>query len=439
MFLMSGAFRALKRQELDAWNWRSASVLFVCYGWDPGRDGAETLAGRRLVTAMLEAGARVNVLATNRADDEVADNGAYSVTVVPTSPFPSHKVGRAFEMMRSRIPECEGNWVDAAIDAGRRALASMPSNTVIYGRAMPGSSNIVAWHLARLTGTPWVAHFSDEWPSPQVLSNRRRWYAPYKWPLFELWRRRILRDSGALTFTNPHQAKTFLKPHRTRDVAKSFVVTHLGSEGSMRRHPPQFDHFNIVHTGNFYPPGHSSATLIQGVQKFLERTPAARAHTQFIQAGWGNGDMPEWTTRCGLEDVVRFAGRLPQSEVVGLLDSASLLVGVDYARPESSTLLSKLPDYINAKRPILVITAASSAMGRLFNEDAVGLTAHYDSPDEVAERIRMVFDAWQERRLDRFLPRAAAVESFARRRVLAELAGAFVVARRRAGRGGGPE
>ena len=55
--------------------------------------------------------------------------------------------------------------------------------------------------------------------------------------------------------------------------------------------------------------------------------------------------------------------------MIALLDTANLLIAVDYARPTSSTVLSKLPDYVNARRPILAIAAPDSAMGRLFAED----------------------------------------------------------------------
>src|SRR5262249_39744779 len=157
---------------------------------------------------------------------------------------------------------------------------------------------------------PWVAHFSDEWPSFEVLERGRRWLAPHKFPLFELWRRRLLRDAPALTFTNPHQALDVLGSSASQYTGKSFVVTHLPSKRSMAVPDGQFDTFHIVHTGNFYSPEHSPRTLIEGLKLFLDRNPAARARCRLTQAGWSNGDMPEWTTRCGLEDVVHFAGRL---------------------------------------------------------------------------------------------------------------------------------
>lgn len=426
---MSDAFRALDERQLRQSDWSSTTILYISHDWDPARDSAESLAGRRLATALLEAGARVHVLAASRADDELRYHN-YDVTVVPNGPFPSNRVGRALQMVRSTIPEAAGQWVAGAVNAGARVLSLLPGDTVIYGRAMPGASNIVAWHLARLTGLPWVAHFSDEWPPLHVLSTGRKWLAPYKWPLFQFWRQRILRDAGALTFTNPRQGEGILGCGGKRYLAKAFVVAHLPSQLSPRNQPQQYDVFHLVHTGNFYPEDHTSAAVMQGLRLFLDRTPAAHGRVRFTQAGWSNGDLPAWTARCGLADVVRFAGRLNQHEVVALADSASLLLAVDYARPDSRTVLSKIPDYISAGRPILAITAPTSSLGRLFNEDGAGLTAHYHSPEQVAERIGAVFDAWEQRRPDAFLPGRTAIESFTCRRVLTELAGAFVVARR---------
>jgi hypothetical protein len=297
---------------------------------------------------------------------------------------------------------------------------------------MPGSSNIVAWHLARLSGLSWVAHFSDEWPPIQVLANGRKWLAPYKWPLFQFWRRRLLTDAGALTFTNPHQAAAVLGVDAERHLAKSFVVSHLSS-AAPRDVPQQREFFHIVHAGNFYPPGHTASAIMQGVRTFIDRNPAARLCCRFTQAGWSDGDVAEWTARCGLGDIVRFTGRLQQRDMVALLDTANLLIAVDYARPRSSTVLSKLPDYVNARRPILAIAAPGSAMGQLFAEDSVGLTAHYDSPEQVAAGIGAVFEAWRQGRSDAFLPRSTVMDSFARPRVLTELAGAICVAQRRSG------
>jgi hypothetical protein len=435
VFLMSDAFRALDTRVSRRWDWSASTILFISHAWDPARDGAEALAGRRLVKALLEAGARVHVLSAARADDEFRHDN-YEGTVVPCAPLPLNKVARAWRMVRLTIPEDEGPWVSGAVAAGVRVLSSLPADTIIYGRSMPGSSNIVAWHLARMSGLPWIAHFSDEWPSIGPLSNGRGWLAPYKWPLFRFWRQRIIRDADALTFTNPLQAKDILSGD-ARELAKSFVVSHLPSGATRANQTPQYDFFRIVHTGNIYY-GRTSASLMQGLRLFLDRTPAARGPVRFTQAGWDTGDLPAWKERCGLGDVVQCVGRMNEHDMVRLIDTASLLIAVDFANQKSTTLPLKTPDYVNAGRPILAITAPSTSLERLFDADGAGLTAY--SPEQVAERIAAVFDAWQQRRLDAFLPKPAAIASFSCARVLAELAAAFDVAgrARRAAEGHAP-
>jgi hypothetical protein len=429
MYLKSDAVQAFERRRLLEWDWTSATILLVAYDWDTVHGGAEALAGRRLVRALTTAGARVCVLTGPAAAIDDAAQLGCTVAVAPCEPLAPSRIGRALQMMRTRVPEASGPWVGSAVDTGMRVLASLPEDTILYSRAMPGASNIVGWHLARRTGSPWVAHFSDNWPPPQVLPASRRFLAPYKWPLFSLWRHRILRDAGALTFTNPGQAAEMVGHGRSSGRRKAFVVTHLASSPPAASAPPRGDRFHIVHTGNLYPPNHTFETVLQGLRLFLDRTPGAREVVRFTQAGWANGDVEMWSRRCGLEDIVCVAGRLPQEAVLPLLESASLLIAIDYRRANSTTLLSKLPDYINARRPILALTAPTSTLGRVCLEDGAGLTAQHDAPEEVANHMVRVYRAWQQHRLDPFLPRPQARAAFATPTVLAELAGAFICAR----------
>jgi hypothetical protein len=424
---MSDAFRALDPRRLREWNWPAATVLYVSYEWSVQQNSAEALAGRRLVNALLDAGARVHVLAERGGTGEIVHRHL-TVTTCRARVVPSSKLLRAAQMIRTSVPEGQGTWVGDVVPMALRILARLPKDTVIYSRAMPGVSNVAAWHVARQTGRPWVAHFSDEWPAKSVLAHGRRWQAPYKPPLFRLWRRRIVRDAGALTFTNPDQVQDVIGRAR-RHLDKSFVVTHLPSEPERVWRPPQYDRFHLVHTGNFYPGQHTAAPMMRGLRLFLDRTPEAHEHVCFTQAGWAHGDLPDWAGRCGLGSVVRIVGRLSQDDVMALIESASLLLAVDYSRPRSRTLLSKIPDYVGAGRPILAITAPGSTLGRVLIDDGAGLTAHYDSPAEVADRIGIVFESWRQRRLECLTPRPPALDAFRPSRVLAELAGAFVVAR----------
>jgi glycosyltransferase involved in cell wall biosynthesis len=428
VFLTSEARRLLGDAPLRRFPWDGTSILYVSHGWDPARDGAQSITGRRLVRTLLHAGARVRVLAARQADAEL-EHDRYAVSVVPGPAATSGRLARATRMLRTGVPEDPGAWVADAVAAGKRLATSLPADTVIYGRASPGSSNIAAWHLARATGFPWVAHFSDEWPPASVMRGTRKWLAPYKWPLFAMWRQRILRDAGALTFSNPRQAREILGAQAERYAGKAFVVAHLPTELGRRPGPPQYETFNIVHAGNFYS-GQSPAALLEGLRIFLERTPGVRSRVRLTQAGWCSGAFESLTDQHGLRDVVDLPGRLPERELLARLDGASLLVAVDYCRPDSTTVLSKLPDYLNARRPILAITAPTSSLGCLFNEDGAGLTAHYAAPQEVAERIGRIFAAWERRSLDAFLPQPAATASYDWREILAELAGAFLVARR---------
>jgi hypothetical protein len=424
MFLSSAALRCgdgAADHGTRQHDWHATCLLLVSYDWNPLTGGPEALAGRRLAAALLDAGARVHVL-TASAGAQLA-SPRYGVTVVPDAEVPENRLRLGLAMMRHRIPEPYFHWVREATTAGERVLAGLPPQSVIYGRAMPGCSNLVAWHLARTSGRPFIAHFSDEWPAVQLLTAGALWAAPYKLPLFRMWRHRIFRDAAALTFTNPDQARAVLRDDGRHAMSRSFVVTHLSGRTGRAPVPQRRERFHIVHTGNLNPPGHTAAALLCGLRAFLDRTPAAVGRVRFTQAGWSAGDIPQWIDRLDLQSIARAVGRVTPEAVLDLLDDANLLVGFDYTRPDSATLLSKLPDYVAARRPILVMAAPDSAMGRLFESDGVGMTAAYDSPEEVADCLARAFEAWATGS-DALLPTAAAIEGFSRDRVLEEFAGA---------------
>ena len=429
MFLISEAFRSLNERQWRSWDWRTTSILYVSWDWD---NGPEAIAGRRLVASLLDAGARVHVLSAMGPGENLPSPN-YDVTVAPHAPVSDNRIVRTWQMMRSSIPEPAGLWVSAAVAAGVNLLTSLPADTIIYGRTMPGASNIVAWHLARLTGRPWVAHFSDPWPPLQVTWKRWNWLAAYKWPSFHFWRRRFLADADALTFTNPFQA-----PLLSGAIVRAICTNRSWSRTFLLRACGSIGHHRLTCFTSCIPETSirsEGTTRRRSCRGFECSLTGRRQHTVESVSLRPVGPMPTCPNGhrdAGLTDVVRMVGRLSQDEVEvvarqreppgrgGLCNREQSCSGFQAARLHSG----ETPRSSRSPR-------RSSAMGRLFNEDGVGLTASYGSPEEVANRIGLVFDAWRTHGLGAFLPKPAASESFTQQRVLSELAGAFSVARRR--------
>ena len=168
--------------------------------------------------------------------------------------------------------------VDPERGAGRHAsISSLPAHTVIYSRAMPAASNIMAWHLARTTQRPWVAHFSDEWPPTRRCHIARHGSRHTRCRCSSCGGGGFCAMPVPSLHNNPRQAKVVLGSAAGRFMSKAFVVTHLPSMAGCRDQVPQQDNlFHIVHTGNLNPPNHSSAALLQGLRIFLDRTPRAQ-------------------------------------------------------------------------------------------------------------------------------------------------------------------
>ena len=228
MFLTSEGVARVGRAAVSRWDWRATTILLISYDWDPARGGgAESLAGRRLVAALLGAGARVHVLTAGGVNQELRCPN-YDATVIRPRRFPrtrsaelcrysvrNFRVGRAVGIQRRRcgcpragIASARHGYLRArhARLIEHRGVAPRPTDWTVVGRSFQ----------RRLASRP----------GPR---ERRKWFAPSKWPLFQFWRRRILADAGALTFTNPHQAAAVVGAGGERHLAKSFVVSHLCS------------------------------------------------------------------------------------------------------------------------------------------------------------------------------------------------------------------
>lgn len=93
----------------------------------------------------------------------------------------------------------------------------------------------------------------------------------------------------------------------------------------------------------------------------------------------------------GLDDVVKYEGRLPHEEIVPVLKGSDLLLyvgGVD--RRNRRSISSKMWDYIGARSPVLAIADSAFRVHDFVDEYQIGISVTPENPDAIAEVIRSV-------------------------------------------------
>jgi glycosyltransferase involved in cell wall biosynthesis len=118
--------------------------------------------------------------------------------------------------------------------------------------------------------------------------------------------------------------------------------------------------------------------LIRAARLLLERRGARDVSFTLIGAGDSFDDLVALATAEGLDDVIRFTGRIPDSEVEAILSTADVCVSPDPKNPLNDvSTMNKVLEYMALGRPIVAFdlheTRHSAADGALYarpNEEA---------------------------------------------------------------------
>jgi glycosyltransferase involved in cell wall biosynthesis len=129
--------------------------------------------------------------------------------------------------------------------------------------------------------------------------------------------------------------------------------------------------------------------LLRAAALLLERRGARDVFFTLIGSGDSFDDLVAMTKELGLEDVVRFTGRIPDAEVEAILSTADVCVGPDPKNPLNDvSTMNKILEYMALGKPIVAFdlreTRYSAGDGALYarpNEEA-------DLADKIEQLLR---------------------------------------------------
>jgi glycosyltransferase involved in cell wall biosynthesis len=348
----------------------------LAISWEmPPLSGPRAVQVTRTLAALPEYGWRSRVICfgprsnryhqDHRVSLEALSGGQASLVPVPSPE--EWLVFRALWRLVPPIkhfPDEKRVWIPAALQAARKAIAATPVHLIV-SFAQPWSDHLIGLRLARETGLPWVAHFSDPWvDSPYFQRNgmiRRR---------AEAWEREVIAGAARIIFVNAHARDRVMAKYPGQWKAKSVVIpqTFEPAADAPQRPPIAPDRpMRIVYTGRFYPGIRTPDAFLRAIaQLHGESSLQRRIEVEFVGA-----DMAAYArqaSRLGLDGLVTFASRVPPPEARARAATADVLLVIDAAGPGSLFLPSKLVDYLPLRRPILGLTPAIGPSADLIRE-----------------------------------------------------------------------
>ena len=247
-------------------------------------------------------------------------------------------------------PDEKRVWLRPALAEARRALAEQPAD-VMVSFAQPWTDHLVALHLHRETGLPWVAHFSDPWvDSPYLTANAwaRRTAATLE--------RAVIAAASRVVFVNQHTCARVMAKYPADWMARARVIPQ-GFEASTAMPAGRADaSLRVVYTGRFYPGVRTSDAFIEALSAIDRVRPLiGRVSVDFV--GGDMADCARLASQLRLDHIIRFSGRVGPLEARKRAAEADVLLIIDAPSEGPSLFLpSKLIDYLPLRKPVLGLT-----------------------------------------------------------------------------------
>lgn len=248
------------------------------------------------------------------------------------------------------------------------------------------SSHLLAEEVKKFTNLPWLAHFSDPW-----VEND---YHHRIWPISAVNRaqeRSVAALADRLCFTTEKTQELVLKKYSPEIRKKGMSVPHCFAPELYPEAEPFKEGLHLVHVGSFYGK-HNPVNFLKAVSAFLEKQPRFKKILQCHFVGLGQGKYGSLAEELGVGENLEFIPKVPYFESLGWMKRATALFSIDVVK---NSLLSKLPDYVGAGRPLFAISDQGSPTWT-YVEKLHGLTASQSDVEDIAEKLERLALSWEK-------------------------------------------
>lgn len=233
---------------------------------------------------------------------------------------------------------------------------------VIFSFANPQISNVVGAMLHRMTGIPYVSHFSDPWYDNPLEKKtffqriRVRWLERF-----------VVEHSDRIIMVNQTLRDLVMKKYPKTWGDKTVIIPHCYDPADYPTEPKkQNEAFTIRYIGAFYRK-RNPEPLFRAITD-LQKRPEIRDRGFLLElvgadldySGYSTDSLAADLKRYGLENIVKVTPTVSYPESLELMRSADCLIVIDADIPGSPFLPCKPIDYAGSGTPIVGITPIDS-------------------------------------------------------------------------------
>ena len=231
-----------------------------------------------------------------------------------------------------------------------KALTQKPD--LIYSRAVPHGSSLLAKELATYFKVPWIMHMSDPWAdNPYVITDQID----------------QSKEAGCVTLADyitltSELAVNFYKEKYPAHKHKFVLMPNVYDEKLILETPKlsRSKHLTLTYTGNFY--GKRNPESLLKILSNLERKGVLNG-VRILFAGENDEHTKNIFKKYPIAQIeVAGSVSLEKSRQMQLESDVLLVIDKEYENPQDLTFLpSKILDYCSTGKPILAITPPGSS------------------------------------------------------------------------------
>lgn len=267
---------------------------------------------------------------------------------------------------------------------------------LIYSRAYPNSSTIMAYKLKQLLKVPWVLHMSDPWVDCPVKRMSGSFYKKN-----DEWEKKCFEAADIISLTSIPTIDFYKKKYpnltgKFRFYPNVYELTN-DEEHENTKNKKDDKIFRVVYTGGMAD-ARTPEFFLKPLSELYKNNPDISNELEVIIAGEADSRNRAILHNYNLP-FVKFLGKVSFKEALQLQRSADYLIAIDFIvkEPEKAMFfLSKLLDYMVARKRILTLTIKGSASDQVM-QDLKGDVCDHNDTEAIKEAFIKALDAFAKK------------------------------------------
>lgn len=298
-------------------------------------------------------------------------------------------VSRAYTKIRKELQTCWSisGWVPNAVSKGLKLIDEHKINCIMSS-STPFESHLVGLKIKKKTGLPWVASFSDPWPSfINPFPYYRHGLIAYRNVQMRLLKK-VLKESSVVHMPSSYAIQLIEKSTKNHISHKAVVIPHIGT-GYHGLVDNSEQNGLLVHVGHLSRE-RVSESLLLGIKMAHQEIPDR--FRGLLCVGTVCPEFRIAVKKLQLNHLFKFTGYLPVEDAIKLSCDAKALLVIEADMSISPYLPSKFADYTQLGKPILAITPSKSAISDYLRLYGGGIAVQNDKT-EISNALITIFSS----------------------------------------------